>query len=131
VLLTEHVRHRLARVICSRYRDAENRLYVATLDPAVEDRIRAGIEHTERGMFLRMSPQAVESTCRAIGQELEKLVRNNHPPLLLVSPQIRAGLKQLTAPHLPQLVVLSYNEITRDTMIESMGQVSDLTAAKA
>jgi flagellar biosynthesis protein FlhA len=131
ILLTEHVRHRLARVICSRYRDAENRLVVVTLDPALEDRIRAGIEHTERGMFLRMSPQAVEATCRAIGKEVEKLVRGNHPPIVLVSPQIRAGLKQLTTAHLPQLVVLSYNEITRDTMIESTGMVSELTATKA
>jgi flagellar biosynthesis protein FlhA len=130
VLLTEHVRHRLARVICGRYRDAEKRLYVATLDPAMEDRIRAGIEHSERGLYIRMSPQAVDATCRAIGKEVEKLVRTNHPPILLVSPQIRAGLKQLTAPHLPQLVVLSYNEITRDTMIESIGMAADAVGAK-
>ena len=40
---------------------------------------------------------------------------------MLVSPQIRAGLKQMTAAALPRLVVLSYNEITRDTQIESVG----------
>jgi flagellar biosynthesis protein FlhA len=130
VLLTEHVRHRLARVICSRYRDAENRLHVITLDPAMEDRLRAGIEHSERGLFLRMSPQAVDATCRALGKEMEKLVRSNRPPVVLVSPQIRAGLKQLAAPHLPQLVVLSYNEITRDTLIESVGMAVDPVGAK-
>ena len=130
VLLTEHVRHRLARIICGRYRDQENRLYVVTLDPALEDRIRAGLEHTERGLFIRMSPQAVEATCRAIGKEVEKLVRTNHPPVVLVSPQIRAGLKQMTAPHLPQLVVLSYNEITRDTLIESLGLAADAVTGK-
>jgi flagellar biosynthesis protein FlhA len=131
VLLTEHVRHRLARIICGRYRDAENRLHVVTLDPAMEDRLRAGIEHTERGLFLRMSPQTVDATCRAIGKEVEKLVRSNRPPVVLVSPQIRAGLKQLTGPHLPQLVVLSYNEITRDTLIESVGMAADAVGAKA
>src|SRR5207253_8147618 len=62
ILLTEYVRHRLARTICTRYRDKENRLHVVTLDPALEDRIRAGIEHSERGLFIRMSPQAVETT---------------------------------------------------------------------
>ena len=36
---------------------------------------------------------------------------------MLVSPQIRAALKQITETHLPQLVVLSYNEITRDTEV--------------
>jgi flagellar biosynthesis protein FlhA len=44
---------------------------------------------------------------------------------LLVSPQIRIGLKHLTESHLPRLVVLSYNEITRDTQIESVGVVAD------
>ncbi len=130
VLLTEYVRHRLARSICSRYRDKEGRLFVVTLDPALEDRIRAGIEHTERGLFVRMSPQAVEATCRLIGNEIEKLSVANHPPVLLVSPQVRAGLKQMTAAQLPRLVVLSYNEITRDTRIESVALVSDAPLAR-
>jgi flagellar biosynthesis protein FlhA len=125
VLLTEYVRHRLARTICTRYRDKQNRLHVITLDPALEDRIRAGIEHNDRGLFIRMSPQAVDITCRRIAAEMEKLTLASHPPVLLVSPQIRAGLKQMTAPHLPRLVVLSYNEITRDSQIESLGMVTD------
>ena len=69
VWLTEYVRHRLARTLCTRYRDAESRLFVVTLDPALEDRIAAGIEHNERGLFVRMSPQAVETTCALIAKE--------------------------------------------------------------
>jgi flagellar biosynthesis protein FlhA len=125
ILLTEFVRARLARTLSSRYRDKENRLFVVTLDPALEDRIRAGFEHTERGLFIRMSPQAVETTCRLIAKDLQKLTATNHPPLILVSPQIRAALKQITAGHLPELVVLSYNEITRDTKIESVAMITD------
>ena len=49
---------------------------------------------------------------------------------MLVSPQIRAGLKQMTTPHLPRLVVLSFNEITRDTQIESVALVADATGDK-
>ena len=88
---------RLARAICTRYRGKDNRLHVVTLDPALEDRVRAGLEHNERGLFVRMSPQAVEATCRLIGAEVDKLIAANRPPVVLVSPQIRAGLKQLTA----------------------------------
>ncbi len=127
VLLAEYVRHRLARAICTKYRDSEDRLHVATLDPAMEDRVRAGFDHNEQGLFIRMSPQAVEATCRQIATEMEKLAQANHPPIVLVSPQIRAALKQMTTPHLPQLIVLSYNEITRDTKIESLAMVSDAT----
>ena len=125
VWLTEYVRHRLARTLCTRYRDADDRLHVLTLDPALEDRIAAGIEHNERGLFIRMSPQAVETTCALIADGVAALTRRHHPPVVLVSPQIRPGLKQLTAANLPSLVVLSYNEITRDTKIESVGIVSD------
>jgi flagellar biosynthesis protein FlhA len=127
VWLVEYVRHRLARTICSRYRDHENRLHVVTLDPALEDHIAAGIDHNERGLFIRMSTQAIDKTCQLISAEIEKLLREHQIPLLLVSPQIRPGLKQLTSSHLPRLVVLSYNEITRDTKIESVGMVTDAT----
>jgi flagellar biosynthesis protein FlhA len=126
ILLTEYARHRLARQICTRYRAADGMVHVVTLDPALEDRIRAGFEHTEKGIFIRMSPQAVEATCRVIAGEVEKLATAGHPPIVLVSPQIRAALKQMTEPHIPQLVVLSYNEITRDTKIESASMVRDV-----
>jgi len=125
VWLVEYIRHRLARTISNRYRDAYNRLYVVAIDPAMEDRIAAGIEHGERGLFVRMSPQAVELTCERIDQIVKKLVAAGHPPVLLVSPRIRPGLKQMTASSMPRLKILSYNEITQDTQIESLGIVTD------
>ncbi len=125
ILLAEYVRHRLARQICTRYRNAEGQLHVLALDPALEDRIRAGFEHTERGLFIRMSPQAVEATCESIRAQLDKLTTANHLPIVLVSPQIRVALKQLTENHLPQLIVLSFNEVTRDTQIVTLGLVTD------
>jgi flagellar biosynthesis protein FlhA len=125
ILLTEYVRHRLARQICTRYRNADGELYVVALDPALEDRIRAGFEHTDRGLFIRMSPQGVEATCKAINAEIGKLTARSHTPIVLVSPQIRAAVKRLTENHLPHLIVLSFNEVTRDTKIVTMGLVTD------
>jgi flagellar biosynthesis protein FlhA len=125
ILLAEYVRHRLARQICTRYRNAEGELYVVALDPALEDRIRAGFEHTDRGLFIRMSPQGVEATCKAINTEIGKLTTRSHSPIVLVSPQIRAAVKRLTENHLPHLIVLSFNEVTRDTKIVTMGLVAD------
>ena len=124
-LLTEFVRARLSRAICTRYRDGENRLHVITLDPALEDRIRAGFDHNERGLFVRLAPQAVEQLCRSIVAEVDRLVAAGRPPVILVSPTIRPALKMMTAGHIPKLVVLSYNEVTRDTIIESHALISD------
>jgi flagellar biosynthesis protein FlhA len=103
---------------------------VVTLDPALEDRIAAGIDHNERGLFIRMSPPAVEKTCRLLADGTARLSAAGRPLIVLASPQIRPGLKQLTSASLPDLVVLSYNEITRDTRIESVGIVNDLTPEK-
>ena len=131
VWLTEHVRHRLARTLCTRLRDETSTLHVVTLDPALEDVVSAGVEHNERGMFIRLAPNVVERMCEAIADEIQKLVRLGRSPVLLVSPQIRPAVRQITEAHLPQLNVLSYNEVTRDTKIESVGIVTEGTAVAA
>jgi flagellar biosynthesis protein FlhA len=125
ILLTEYVRHRLARQICTRYRNSEGELHVVAFDPALEDRIRALFEHTERGLFIRMSPQSVEATCRWIADEVAKLTARGQPAIVLISPQIRAALKRITENHLPNLIVLSFNEVTRDTKIVTVGMVAE------
>ena len=128
VLLTEYVRHRLARQLCTRYRDVEGKLHVAAMDPALEDRIRAGFEHNDRGLFLRLPPQAVEGIVANMRTELDRLATQGHAPIVLVSPQIRAAVKQLTESHLSNLVVLSFNEVTRDTELVTHAVVPDLKA---
>lgn len=125
VWLCEYVRHRLARTISSRYRDAQKRLHVVALDPSMEDRVAAGLEHNDRGLFVRMSPAAVDLTCERIQEGVKKLVTAGHPPVVLVSPRIRPGLRQITSASMPRLRILSYNEITQDTNIESYGVISD------
>jgi flagellar biosynthesis protein FlhA len=125
ILLAEYVRHRLARQICTRHRNAEGELFVVACDPALEDKIRAGFEHSERGLFIRMAPQSVETVCRAVGDQVTKLTAQGHSPIVLVSPPIRAAFKRITENHLPNLIVLSFNEVTRDTKIVTIGMVAD------
>ena len=122
--LAEHVRQRLGRAICLRYRDAGGRLHVATLDPALEERILAGVESGDEGLGILLPPHDVEEICAAIERETRKLTAAGHPPIMLVGPSIRPALKQLTAAQMPQLVVLSYGEITRDTKVESAAMVA-------
>ena len=90
----------------------------------MEERIRSGVESSDDGLEILLSPHDVEDICSAIESETRKLTAAGHLPIVLVSPSIRPALKQLTAAHIPQLVVLGYSEITRDTKIESVGMVS-------
>lgn len=125
VLLAEHVRRRFARALCSRYRDMDNRLHVVTLDPALEERILAGFEHADGGISIRLAPHETEQICRAIESEVARLIDAGRPPVVLVDTRVRPAVRQLTVARLPRLVVLSYDEITRDTRIESTAMVSD------
>ena len=125
IWLAEQVRSRLARTLCTQYRDAEQRLHVVTLDPSLEDRVANGIDHEDRGFAIRIPPQAVNAICHRIAESLEPLKSRGLPEIVLVGPRIRPGLRQLTASALPRLVVLSYNEITQDTKTESVGIVTD------
>ncbi len=132
-ILTEYVRHTLARTICQQYRDNNRTLHVITLDPKLEDILAAGFEFGERGMIIKLSSQVSETVTLGIATELEKLVKAGRPPVVICSPQVRAGLKQITSSTIPKLAVISLNEITRDTQVEAHGQVdaSILTVSPA
>lgn len=122
-VLTEYVRHALSRTICSLYRDSQRTLHVIAIEPALEDVLTSGFEFGERGLIVKLSPQVAEAVTQELGKQLQKLVRSGRPPVVLCSPQIRAGLRQITHAALPKLAVLSLNEVTRDTAVEPHGSV--------
>lgn len=123
--LTEYVRNRLSRTLCQRFTDSAGQMHVITMDPLMEDRIAAGTEVTDRGLLIRMSPQAIDITCQQISGQLKQLTQAGHRPVIVVSPKIRAALRQITQAHLPDLRILSHSEITRQTNVISVGLVSD------
>ena len=112
-----------------RNRDEAGTLRVITLDPVIEDRIAASAETTERGVFLRLSPEAASRICARIAEHLQKLDALGRPRCVLVSPKIRLALRQITHESIPDLRVLSFNEVSRDTSIESIGMVTDESTA--
>lgn len=124
ILLTDFVRARLARTLSTKYRDENNTLNVVMLDPTLEDQVQAGFEYTEHGMFVRLSPNAIDHLCQKILKEIEKLTQMNLPPIVLVNPKIRVALKHITSASIPGLIVLSYNEVTHDTQVLSVGVVT-------
>ena len=124
ILLTELVRRKLSRAICTRYKDENNVLNVVMLDPMVEEQIRNGIEQGQSGLFIRLSPAAIDNLCKKILAEVEKLTSQRLPAVVLVNPQIRFVLKSITSATMPGLVVLSQAEITHDTPVASIGYVT-------
>ncbi len=123
VLLTEYVRSALARTICQRHRDEQRVLQVLTLDPDLEDVIAAGVNFSDNGLIVKLSL----ATSDAIRQSLtETLAATEASIVLATSSSVRLGLRHLAATTFARLTILSLNEISRDTQIESLGQVANI-----
>ncbi|MGB6041700.1 MAG: flagellar biosynthesis protein FlhA [Pirellulales bacterium] len=126
-LLAEYVRQRMGRTICDQYRDARNVIHVVTLDPAVEDQLRASMEETSYGVSVRIAPQVIDDLCARIQQVQDQYGKDTSPLVLLVDPQIRSAVRHVTTGRIPLLPVLSYNEITDDTQIDCISTVRQAT----
>ena len=68
-VLTEAVRHGLARTICGQHRDEKNVIHCVTLDPALEDTINGYMERNDRGSFLTLPPQMARQVTESGGVE--------------------------------------------------------------
>jgi len=123
-VLTEYVRNSLARSISRSHASADGMIRVITLDPKLEDVIKAATERGERGSFLALSPSMVSRIGQRLSQEIAKLVAGGYEPVILCSPQVRGQVKKVAETIQPGITVLSYNEIVQDVRVESLGMVA-------
>jgi len=122
-VLTEYVRHALARGICQQHRAADGKLHAVTLDPSLEDFIANSIEHTDRGSYLTLSPEMSAGIVGQIAGKIEAMVGQGYSPGVLCAPQVRLQVRRLLEGRIPHAVVLSYNEIVKEVPVESHGTV--------
>jgi len=123
MLLTEHVRSSLARPISDRYAQDGQNLCLFTLDREIEETLHNSIHTTQEGSFLALDPGTAHNLIDRIS-DLATHAGDGNLPVLLTAPTIRPHVKRLTERYLPQLVVLSHNEIAPHMMVRSLGTVS-------
>jgi flagellar biosynthesis protein FlhA len=123
-VLTEYVRQRLARSIVKQYETSEGVLPLITLDQKMEDVLRDKIQKGEYGINLTIEPNQAQKILMSIHQTIDRTSHLNYQPVILCSPILRRHLKRLLDRFLPQVVVLSHNELTPQTKIQSLGTVT-------
>lgn len=129
-VLVEYVRHGLRRVICQQHVAPSSgqpgekpRLVCVTLDPALEDLISAHVDRSGGATSVNMPARTANAIARRITDAVTPVVNAGHGPVVIASPQVRAVVRQIVHPHLPNIVVLGYNEIVPEVEVESMGLV--------
>jgi len=121
-VLTEYVRHALARTISSQLA-VDGVIPLITLSKEVEDAIQTSIQHRETGSYLAINPQTAQRILDSIGQAIP-LFEGGSRPTLLAAPQIRPHVRSLTERYYPTLAVISHNEITPNLKVRSLGTVT-------
>jgi len=121
-VLTEYVRQGLSRQISETY--FPNKFgKIITFKQEMENMLMESIEQTGGNGYLSIDPMTSQKIINSIASELRSLVSIGEEPILVTAPIVRFYIKQLTEQSLPDLIVLSYNEIENDINLESVGMV--------
>ncbi|AFQ45737.1 flagellar biosynthesis protein FlhA [Desulfosporosinus meridiei] len=121
--LTEHVRQGLARQILQPLLGKDKSLPVMTLDPQIEQQILDSIQPSDYGTYLALDPKILHVLMQNLTREVEKVVLKGLTPVIVCAPLVRINLKRVTERQLPQLMVLSYNELVQGVQVQAVGMV--------
>ncbi len=122
-ILTEHVRTALARTITKKLVGSDGQINLLTLDRTIEETIAGGIIQTDQGQQLSLEPDFVRKLVGSLNEQAAALASESSQAIILCSPLIRAHLKTLIDRFIPNVVVLSHNEITSNVSVKSFGTV--------
>ncbi|MBF4691744.1 flagellar biosynthesis protein FlhA [Fusibacter ferrireducens] len=122
-ILTEYVRQRLSRQLSRTYFPF-GKAKVVTLEQSLENMLMEAIEQNENGTFLSIDPMTSQNIVASLAQEVRKLIQMGEQAIVVTAPIVRFYFKRMTEQSIPELVVLSYNEIESDIDIQSAGMVS-------
>ncbi|MBJ6801210.1 flagellar biosynthesis protein FlhA [Geomonas propionica] len=122
-MLTEFVRQSLGRYIVEQYKREDDTLCVLTLDHEIEEAIIDSVQLSEQGSYLAIDPHVAQRVLAAIRRNAEQFDAIGALPVLMASPSIRRHVKKLTERFMPNLAVISHNEIPPNIKIQSLGVV--------
>lgn len=122
-VLTEAVRKGLKRSITVKYVDDEGAVQVMTLSSDIEELVSNSLLQTEQGVQLVMDPRQAQQLISQVANTIETHPEIAGQPILLTSPTIRRHIYKLISRFIPQVIVLSHNELTAEASVASVGIV--------
>ncbi len=121
--LTEMVRQSLYRTITQAIQSEQGDIPLFTLDRGIEESIAQNIVQTEKGQQVSLDPKVTQSILASLNEKIEEATSMGEKMIVLCSPVIRSHFKKLTEKFIPNLVVVSHDELSPDANIRSLGTV--------
>jgi flagellar biosynthesis protein FlhA len=121
--LTEYVRQALYRTITERIKGSQGDVPLFTLDRGLEETVARSIIHTDHGAQLNLDPKVTQTILASLNEKIEEATSQGEKMVVLCSPVIRRHFKKLTEKFIPNMIVVSHNELSPEVNIRSLGTV--------
>jgi flagellar biosynthesis protein FlhA len=121
--LTEYARQSLYRSITEKIKNGSGEVTLFTLDLGLEQAVARSIIQTDGGSQLNLDPKVTQSILASLNEKIEEATSQGEKMVVLCSPVIRRHFKRLTEKFIPNLIVVSHNELSPDVNIRSLGTV--------
>lgn len=123
-VLTEYCRASLSETITKLYATTENEIVVVMMDSNLESHLigqaqQGGLNNNTLGL----TPNTVEKLYKNASGIFDKMIHQGYDPILLTSPVLRFTMFEFLAPILPEISVLSYNDISPDIQFETFDRL--------
>jgi flagellar biosynthesis protein FlhA len=123
MLITEHVRARLARQICHQYLSTRGFLPIVAMSPAWEQSFAESLAGQGEERQLAMAPSLLQAFIQAVRERFDEASAAGDVPVLLTSPLIRPYVRSIVERFRSQTPVISQNEIHPSIRLRTMGQI--------
>ena len=120
-LLTEFVRQRLSKRITRLY-STNGTLYAMILSPKLEAKLTAYVQEGKEDEFLDL---LVNKVYPKLSQEVVRFNQYQAMPLIITSGSIRRHIRKVLENYMPNLTVLSYNELDRQLNLKVIGVIDE------
>jgi flagellar biosynthesis protein FlhA len=121
--LTEYVRQALYRTITERIKGSQGDVPLFTLDRGLEEAVARSIITTDHGSQLNLDPKVTQTILASLNEKIEEATSQGEKMVVLCSPVIRRHFKRLTEKFIPNMIVVSHNELSPEVNIRSLGTV--------
>ncbi|WGS64517.1 flagellar biosynthesis protein FlhA [Marinitoga aeolica] len=124
VSLVEGVRSALARQICESMKSGDGILHLIILDKNTENTLNNYTIEYGGNYTLALSPQLSQKLLDNISQALESQMMKGYNPVILCSSPLRFYFSRWLLSNIPNVNVISYNEIIQEIPISADGNIS-------
>jgi len=123
MLMTEHVRGRLARQICSANADPSGVVPLVSLSAEWEQAFLESLHGQGEEKQLAMPPSQLQDFIEAVREMFAKQAQIGVLPVVLTGPTIRPYVRSIIERFRPATVVMSQNEIHPKVKLRALGQI--------